>query len=350
MERSRAMAEETVDEAIKEFNLETFVTGRSQTDKIKLIGGHAWTPTMYIKLIQQFGLETDVAKHLSEDYGDRAWEVASIAESTGTLLSVHPRSSADSPGLSWPVHGTRLSPLYPYIEAEVRHAARREYALHAVDFIARRARISFLNVQVTLEILPRVIDLMGDELHWDAATKEREFEAAQEFLKSMGLPPDQPKLKLADVQSKLGNIGSLTQSPNQGQYARAQFTPDEVHSLRAQFEQLDRDHDQHIDRGDLQAAITRMGYERAADAETAENILDEVDFNHKGYVEFSDYLDIAAGVKELSRESAFTHVAQMDSSRKLAEGGDDLPPQAKEDSKERAERRAIPTERSGGGT
>lgn len=78
---SRAMAEETIDAAVKEFNLKP--NGPSQTNHIKLVGGHAWSKTMYIKLIQQFGLETEVANHLSESYGDRAWTVASMAKPTG---------------------------------------------------------------------------------------------------------------------------------------------------------------------------------------------------------------------------------------------------------------------------
>lgn len=78
--------------------------------------------------------------------------------------------------------------MYPYIEAEARYACRSEYALKATDFVARRTRLSFLNVQVTLECLPRVIDIMSEELGWDAKRKEREFDDAQEFLKSMGLP------------------------------------------------------------------------------------------------------------------------------------------------------------------
>jgi glycerol-3-phosphate dehydrogenase len=156
------MAEETVDEAIKQFKLKPIE--KCQTDHIKLIGGHAWSKTMFIKLIQQFGLETEVAKHLSESYGDRAWTVAAMAEETG---------------LAWPIHGKRLSPLYPYIEAECRYACRVEYAQRATDFIARRTRLSFLNVQATLDALPRVIDLMGEELGWDDALQ---------FLKSMGLP------------------------------------------------------------------------------------------------------------------------------------------------------------------
>jgi hypothetical protein len=52
--RSRAMAEETVDEAIKVFNLTA--PEKCQTDHIKLMGGHAWSKTMFIKLIQQVRL------------------------------------------------------------------------------------------------------------------------------------------------------------------------------------------------------------------------------------------------------------------------------------------------------
>jgi len=72
---------------------------------------------MFIKLIQHFGIETEVAKHLSSDYGDRAWAVASLAELSGKR---------------WPIFGKRLSPNYPYIEAEVRYAVQREYACTAI--------------------------------------------------------------------------------------------------------------------------------------------------------------------------------------------------------------------------
>jgi glycerol-3-phosphate dehydrogenase len=57
-----------------------------------------------------------------------------------------------------------------------------------VDFVARRTRLSFLNVQMTLEALPRVLDIMGEELGWDAKRKEVEFDQAVYFLRSMGLP------------------------------------------------------------------------------------------------------------------------------------------------------------------
>jgi len=42
---------------------------------------------------------------------------------------------------------------FPYIEAEVKYAIK-EYARSAIDIIARRTRISFLNVLAADEALP----------------------------------------------------------------------------------------------------------------------------------------------------------------------------------------------------
>lgn len=47
----RAMAEETIDEAVKIFGLKT--DGKSQTEKVKLLGSHGWSKLMFVKLIQQ---------------------------------------------------------------------------------------------------------------------------------------------------------------------------------------------------------------------------------------------------------------------------------------------------------
>lgn len=55
---------------------------------------------------------------------------------------------------------------HPYIEAEIRYAVR-EYAMTAVDFLARRIRIAFLDYRTAHDMLPTVIKLMGEELKWD---------------------------------------------------------------------------------------------------------------------------------------------------------------------------------------
>lgn len=132
----RSMAEETVDAAIKACGLKP--KNGCVTKGLFLEGGHNWTPTSFIRLVQDYGLETEVAIHLSQTYGDQADKVAELSSLTGKR---------------WPVVGVRLHPEFPYIESEVRYAVK-EYARTAIDVLARRTRISFLNVLAADEALP----------------------------------------------------------------------------------------------------------------------------------------------------------------------------------------------------
>ncbi|KAJ5909161.1 Glycerol-3-phosphate dehydrogenase [Penicillium taxi] len=202
----RQMAEEAVDEAISAFKLKTnevksapdisgvggsglvadgaVLDGTCQTHQVRLIGAHGYSKTLFINLIQHFGLETDVAKHLTESYGDRAWQVAALSSPTGAR---------------YPLRGQRISPLYPFVDGEVRYAVRHEYAQTAVDVIARRTRLAFLNAEAALEALPTVIDLMAEELNWNTKRKDLEFKDSLSYLKSMGLPTNFAGLTRHDV-------------------------------------------------------------------------------------------------------------------------------------------------------
>ncbi|KAJ5684814.1 Glycerol-3-phosphate dehydrogenase [Penicillium maclennaniae] len=191
----RQMAEEAVDEAISQFNLKprevknlpdisgvggsglvadgATLDGSCQTHQVRLIGAHGFSKTLFINLIQHFGLETDVAQHLTISYGDRAWQVAALSAPTNARF---------------PVRGCRISPMYPFVDGEVRYAVRHEYAQTAVDVIARRTRLAFLNAEAALEALPSVIDLMGEELNWSSHRKDTEWKDSVKYLSSMGLP------------------------------------------------------------------------------------------------------------------------------------------------------------------
>ncbi|CAG7919968.1 unnamed protein product [Penicillium olsonii] len=204
----RQMAEEAVDEAIDVFKLKprqmdslpdisgvggsglvadgATLDGTCQTHQVRLIGAHGFSKTLFINLIQHFGLETDVAKHLTESYGDRSWQVAALSSPTAERF---------------PVRGCRLSAMYPFIDGEVRYAVRHEYAQTAVDVIARRTRLAFLNAEAALEALPRVIDLMGEELQWNIARKDVEWKDSLSYLKSMGLSDSFMGLSRQDVQT-----------------------------------------------------------------------------------------------------------------------------------------------------
>ncbi|GAA5970114.1 hypothetical protein JCM21900_005655, partial [Sporobolomyces salmonicolor] len=284
----RAMAEETVDRAIKEYNLEP--KRGCITTKVQLVGSQGWSKMSFIKLIQQFGIESDVAKHLSETYGDRAWGVCSMASQTG---------------LRFPVHGKRLDPVYPYIDAEVTWACRREYAATAVDVIARRTRLSFLNSEAALEALPKVIDIMGKELGWDDNRKEKEFTDGCKFLASMGLSEKRlGKLTMEDVRS---GAHKEHLAVDDDVLARTVFSADELATLKKRFSEIDADNDGQIDPEDLRKTMARMGFD--TDKRTVVNILREVDADQDGSIGLEEFLDVAAGVKQIHLHNAFTDIA-----------------------------------------
>lgn len=81
------------------------------TDNILIEGAHGWTPTMYIRLVQDFGLECEVAQHLAMAYGDRAFAVARLGAMTGNR---------------WPVIGKKVHPEFPYIDAEVKRGNEKK--------------------------------------------------------------------------------------------------------------------------------------------------------------------------------------------------------------------------------
>lgn len=227
----RQMAEEAVDEALKVFRLQgkavtnapdisgtemvndsARLDGSCQTHQVKLVGAHGFSKTLFINLIQHFGVETDVAKHLTESYGDRAWTVAALSSPTEKRF---------------PVRGERISPLYPFVDGEVRYAVRHEYAQTAVDVLARRTRLAFLNAQAALEALPKVIDIMAAELKWDNKRKDVEWKDTVAFLESMGLPKS--KLQATRKQVEAGTL-SFKDSVEYKMYSRHDQPNDELES------------------------------------------------------------------------------------------------------------------------
>lgn len=223
----RQMAEETVDEAIKLYNLRpqplshvprisgtemiddsAFLNGTCQTHQVRLIGAHGFSKTLFINLVQHFGIETHVANHLAESYGDRAWTVAALSSPTEKRF---------------PVRGIKISALYPFIDGEVRYSVRHEYAQTAVDVLARRTRLAFLNAQAALQALPTVIDMMAEELKWDGRRKDREWKDAVQFLGSMGLAKSKLTATRKDVES--GKAGEYDEHERKLYSRHGEFSP-----------------------------------------------------------------------------------------------------------------------------
>lgn len=252
----RSMAEETVDAAVKACGLKP--TSDCVTKGLFLEGGHNWTPTSFIRLVQDYGLETEVAIHLSNTYGDQADKVAELSALTGKR---------------WPVLGIRLHQEFPYIESEVKYAIR-EYARTAIDVIARRTRMSFLNVLAADEALPRIVEIMAEDLGWSKAKQAEELTKAKEFLKAeMGL-----NLK---YQMK-------TNVP-------INFSKDEISTYIKRFRSLDTSNKGYITHKDLKKFF------KATHGEIPEDelhlLLTEVDTNKNGLIELDEFLQLMSAMK-----------------------------------------------------
>lgn len=253
----RSMAEETVDAAVKACGLKPKLE-KSPTKGLFLEGGHNWTPTSFIRLVQDYGLETEVAIHLSNTYGDQADKVCDMSGLTGKR---------------WPVTGIRLHQEFPYIEAEVKYAIK-EYARSAIDIIARRTRISFLNVLAADEALPRIVEIMAAELKWSKQKQQEELEHAKEFLKKeMGL-----NLK---YQMK-SNIP-------------INFTKDEISTYIKRFRSLDTSNKGYITNKELKAFFKDS--QEPIPEDELRLLLQEVDTNKNGLIELDEFLQLMSAMK-----------------------------------------------------
>lgn len=192
----REMAQQTVDRALTEYGLE-HKAGPCQTEDTRLLGAHLWHPTLFVNLIQRYNIDTDVAQYLAQNYGDRAFSM--LEEATADCLRARSRGELRR----WQVgpQRSRLDPHFPVTEAEVSYTVRNEYAQTATDFLARRSRLAFLDVDAATAALPRVVAIMAKELNWDQERQRRELHQGVLFMRSMGLP-EQTVAQLKDLDAE----------------------------------------------------------------------------------------------------------------------------------------------------
>ncbi|CAN5609595.1 FAD-dependent oxidoreductase [soil metagenome] len=153
----RKMALDTVDEAVRVGGLAPRTPSR--TESLTLAGGEGFDPAHAAKLQDTFGLDADVAEHLNATYGSRGAAVAELATQG---------------------YGALLAEGHPYLEAEVLYSVRCEFARTAEDVLARRTRLSFLDQAAAKGALPRVLELLAQELSWDEARVTAEGERARD--------------------------------------------------------------------------------------------------------------------------------------------------------------------------
>ena len=161
----RAMAVQAVNRAVEMADLTP--ERPSRTRRTPLAGGVGYRPDPD-RLQRDYRVPADVARHLDRAYGADAGRVAELAGAR--------------PGARL---GARLSPRYPYLEAEVVHAARREAACTVDDVVARRTRLAFLDGDAALRCVPRVAALLARELGWSEARERAQARAAAARLEAL---------------------------------------------------------------------------------------------------------------------------------------------------------------------
>lgn len=60
----------------------------------------------------------------------------------------------------------KLYPELPHLEAEVIYAIRNEMAVKPNDIICRRLGVGIVDDEITKKLLPKVVEIMGNELKW----------------------------------------------------------------------------------------------------------------------------------------------------------------------------------------
>lgn len=172
----RSMAEDAVNAAIESGKLNP--SNGCVTSNLRIIGGEGWNPSSFTVLAQQYirmkkthsgkivpgVMDSATAKHLAHAYGILAERVAKIAQNENL--------------------GKRLAHGYPFLEAEVAYCARHEYCESAVDFIARRSRLAFLDTDAAGRALPQVIQILSAEHKWDKERQKQELLNAKDFLET----------------------------------------------------------------------------------------------------------------------------------------------------------------------
>ncbi|NKQ40216.1 MAG: FAD-dependent oxidoreductase [Sulfurovum sp.] len=135
----RSMSESTIDLVLQKLG-KTTQSHPCKTNQYRVVGS------------QKDITATNIEKHLKNLYGDQSYKVIEIANSENASAKLHPKNET--------------------MIAELLYCIRYEYVKKPLDFIVRRINLGLKNRAMSLEILPRVCDIMQDVLRWDKDTRD----------------------------------------------------------------------------------------------------------------------------------------------------------------------------------
>ena len=243
----RAMAEELIDKVVAFKGPLLKHAGPCQSKEIKLLGGEGYDRLLYVQLVQKYNVSEAVAKHLAHAYGTAAFNVCELAKPTGRTQS---RMGVTTDGGAHV--GRLITDDYPYIEAEVVYACRHEMAKTVKDMLTTRMRLAYLNSEAAKKAIPRVADLMAQELKWSKRERDKQIKAAAAYIGEFGGPiadKSNAKLKMAtytDLREVFRNIdtdgsGYLDEAELDKASIKLGFPFRSKEELHAKFKEIDAD-------------------------------------------------------------------------------------------------------------
>ncbi|BCJ71403.1 FAD-dependent oxidoreductase [Catellatospora sp. IY07-71] len=152
----RVMAQDVVDKAVRRLG----DVRHSGTAELPLLGADGYDAMWRDRadLARRHELSVGAVEHLLERYGTLTTELLALIDADRSLAEPLPGA---------PEH----------LSAEVVYAARNEGALHVVDVLARRTRISIETAHRGAQTARRTAELMAPVLGWDPATVAAETAA-----------------------------------------------------------------------------------------------------------------------------------------------------------------------------
>ena len=205
------MGEDVVDVAVSVAHLRPL--NQSLTKDLKLLGACHYRPMLADELMAEEDLLPDIASHLASSYGDRAKAVLKMGGASKK---------------------TRIIAGFPYIEAEVSYALRCEYALHAIDVLARRMRLAFLDNRAAKKALPKIVALMARQLRWNHKRIHEEIDVGIRFLDTM-LTNSASKKSFLPKLSKALDVSSCLELPCRQSQALTALNIAAIKHLKCQY-------------------------------------------------------------------------------------------------------------------
>ncbi|HEX6644881.1 MAG TPA: glycerol-3-phosphate dehydrogenase/oxidase [Gemmatimonadales bacterium] len=159
----RSMAAEVVDLVARRLGRRL---PQAPTDVEPLPGGETGDVESFRRRGAELGLPAAVVDHVVRHYGTEAAGIFNLGVADRALFE-------------------RLHPAHPALEAEVVHAARREFAVMVEDVLVRRVHLYFETRDRGLRAAERTAELLGRELGWpaermrDEAARYRAFVASE---------------------------------------------------------------------------------------------------------------------------------------------------------------------------